>query len=346
MAEVEISYKGSNIATMNASGTKTLLTEAKYLEDDVTITYARPSAPSGTKNISITQNGVTTEDVTNYASAQITANVPNTYSAGDEGKVVSNSALVAQTSRNIDTNGTYDTTTNNEVVVNVSGGGGISVDDIATNSAPSGAITVNSTSIADGAFRSKPITSIYAPNALTVGRNAFQGTSITNISPTDFPALSNNERIVGFGNMASLVTIKLNVVARNDDGSGPFRYNSNMTNLELPYSSGSWGTGNNWAANCTKLKLVDLGNTKSIGNSSFASCSALRTLILRNSRAVVTSPSWAVGNFGGLFTYATSSKVYVPNALISSYQTASNWSSAYAAGLTFEKIEGSIYELS
>ena len=32
--------------------------------------------PSGTKNISITENGVRTEDVTNYASAQITTNVP------------------------------------------------------------------------------------------------------------------------------------------------------------------------------------------------------------------------------------------------------------------------------
>lgn len=31
--------------------------------------------PTGTKNISITQNGTTTEDVTNYASAQITVNV-------------------------------------------------------------------------------------------------------------------------------------------------------------------------------------------------------------------------------------------------------------------------------
>lgn len=123
MAEVEISYKGSNIATMNASGTKTLLTEAKYLEDDVTITYTRPSAPSGTKNISITANGVTTEDVTNYASAQITANVPNTYSAGDEGKVVSNGALVAQGSDTVTQNDTYDTTLISSLTVNVSGGG-------------------------------------------------------------------------------------------------------------------------------------------------------------------------------------------------------------------------------
>ena len=34
------------------------------------------STPTGTKQISITSNGTTTEDVTNYANAQITVNVP------------------------------------------------------------------------------------------------------------------------------------------------------------------------------------------------------------------------------------------------------------------------------
>lgn len=54
----------------------------------------------------------------------VTVNVPNTYSASDDGKVVDNGSLVAQTSRNIILNGTYDTTKNNSVVVNVSGGSG------------------------------------------------------------------------------------------------------------------------------------------------------------------------------------------------------------------------------
>ena len=39
-------------------------------------TASQGITPTGTKNISITQNGTTTEDVTNYASAQITVNVP------------------------------------------------------------------------------------------------------------------------------------------------------------------------------------------------------------------------------------------------------------------------------
>ena len=81
--------------------------------------------PTGTKNISITANGVTTEDVTNYASAQITANIPNTYAAADEGKVVSNGALVAQGSDTVTQNDTYDTTLISSLTVNVSGGGNV-----------------------------------------------------------------------------------------------------------------------------------------------------------------------------------------------------------------------------
>lgn len=82
--------------------------------------------PTGTKNINT--NG--THDVTNYASAQVA--VPNSYAAGDEGKVVSNGALVAQGSDTVTQNDTYDTTLISSLTVNVSGGGGgIDLSDIA-----------------------------------------------------------------------------------------------------------------------------------------------------------------------------------------------------------------------
>ena len=53
--------------------------------------------------------------------------ITNQYTAGDEGKVVSNGALVAQTAypTTITENGTYNTTENNSVTVNVAASGNI-----------------------------------------------------------------------------------------------------------------------------------------------------------------------------------------------------------------------------
>ena len=54
----------------------------------------------------------------------VNVNVQTSFTPSDEGKVVSNGALVAQTplSQDITQNGTYDTTLNNSITVNVSGG--------------------------------------------------------------------------------------------------------------------------------------------------------------------------------------------------------------------------------
>lgn len=41
MADITLSYKGSTIATMSASGSKTIQTKEKYCEDDITILYDR-----------------------------------------------------------------------------------------------------------------------------------------------------------------------------------------------------------------------------------------------------------------------------------------------------------------
>lgn len=74
--------------------------------------------PTGTKTITANGTGI---DVYNYQYADVA--VPNSYSAGDEGKVVSNGALVAQSSDTVTANDTYDTTLINSLTVNVSGGG-------------------------------------------------------------------------------------------------------------------------------------------------------------------------------------------------------------------------------
>lgn len=94
MSDVTIKYKGQSIATMDASGTKTLQTQGKYCEGDIGVEYVKPAGPTGTKQISITANGTTTEDVTNYASAEITVNV----SGGGGGSILSGSVTPATNS--------------------------------------------------------------------------------------------------------------------------------------------------------------------------------------------------------------------------------------------------------
>lgn len=75
MSDITVTFKNETILTMDASGSKPLLTQGKYCEDDISITYVKPATPSGTKQISITQNGTTTEDVAAYANAEINVNV-------------------------------------------------------------------------------------------------------------------------------------------------------------------------------------------------------------------------------------------------------------------------------
>lgn len=43
MSDVSISYKGAEIASLDDSGMKTLLTSGKYCEDDIEVAYTKPS---------------------------------------------------------------------------------------------------------------------------------------------------------------------------------------------------------------------------------------------------------------------------------------------------------------
>ena len=58
MADVTLTYKGSTIAEMNNSGTKTLKTSGKYCEGDIGVSYVKPSSggSGGDYNIIVTNN--------------------------------------------------------------------------------------------------------------------------------------------------------------------------------------------------------------------------------------------------------------------------------------------------
>lgn len=262
------------------------------------------TTPTGTKRISITENGTTTEDVAAYASAEIT--------------------------------------------VNVSGGGGISIDDIAAGTAPSGDITVNVSTIAAGAFSRKPITGISAPNCTQVLGNAFYDTEIvdvtlpnvSSIGASAFQNCSKLRRLVigGAGNISA------NYWIQNCPSLIELRA-PNATN----FSPGGFGfQGDN------SLDILDIGFSPSLYSSSLPATAPLSVIIMRKSNALVSLQSGVNSICGVAFAEGgPGGTIYIPEVLYNhlgdgsslDYKAATNWSTLEARGtVTWAKIEGSAWE--
>lgn len=117
----------------------------------------------------------------------------------------------------------------------------------------------------------------------------------------------------------------------------------NMTISTLYYAF-----GNTTATNaCQLLEFCDIGSSKAIASSAFANCYSLEKLVIRRSDAICTLQTTSAFTNTPMDGYnSKTGTVYVPSALISSYQTAINWKTLYDGGtVTFEAIEGSDYEL-
>lgn len=234
--------------------------------------------PTGTKQISISANGTTTEDVAVYASAEITVAVPSA-SLG---------------TKSITENGTYDAEDDSldgydSVTVNVSGGGTDTLEARLTGQLTSYENN-NITTLYAQSFRDyTPLTSLKCHNVQTIGNAAIYGCT-------------------------------------------------GLTHLAFPHLSGFTAI-----QNCSNLEVLDIG--LSGGNFQTVSGDAkLATLIIRSSHVPAlgnityfNNTPFASGKTGGT--------LYVPQAMISSYQSANNWSTilGYATN-NIQKIEGSIYE--
>ena len=115
----------SNLTDIAGAIRAKLGVETTYRPGDMAAAIGSIETPN-LEALTVTQNGSYSPSTGKNGFSGATVNVPNSYAAADEGKVVSSGALVAQTARAsaITSNGTYDTTANNSVTVNVSGGGG------------------------------------------------------------------------------------------------------------------------------------------------------------------------------------------------------------------------------
>ena len=277
--------------------------------------------PNGT--LEITQNG--SHNVAAYESVDVDVPIPDGYIVPSGTKEINQngthdvtqyaSVEVAVPDREIvlqdievTENGTYSAAAGydgiGQVTVNVaaSGGGGEDhLDDFLSGTLTE--IDSNATKVMAYCGRGQTaLTSVKLPNATSIGTYAFYGCNgITSL---------NTPKVTSLGTYA-------------------FYGCSKLVEVNFPKAATVPST---CFYQCSGLAFADFGAAKSIAGNAFAYCSKLKTLILRYASAVVTITSTS---FSG-FTF--SGYVYVPKALLESYEADSTWSSN-APSAKFRAIE-------
>lgn len=187
---------------------------------------------------------------------------------------------------------------------------------------PAGAITSNITQFKNyngqNAFYGRSgITSITLPNLTLFGSSTFAG--IPNVTRINLP----NANVVDYSNGLFISCPKLELIVlpkvTNAIWNGSFRYDS-------------------------ALEIADLVTRSLPQGEHFRDCPSFKTLILRHNDVCALGNVSAFTN-SPFASNGTGGTLYVPQSLISSYQSATNWSTILGyANNQIKAIEGSIYE--
>lgn len=144
------------------------------------------------ETLNVNSNG-TTNAPSGTAYNKVVANVPNTYAAGDEGKVVSSGQLVAQTAHaQVTQNGVVDTTTNNSVEVAVP--------------QPSGSVNINDNGTVDVTNYVSAVVNVPQGAQVFTGTVELNNTSTSDLSiPVNVSAASHFE-VIAYADRTGLVS--------------------------------------------------------------------------------------------------------------------------------------------
>lgn len=379
MNGVQLVYELATATTVQLTPTevKTLLGSNNVWADsgDIAVGYKADVylseggvTPTGTKSITITSNGTTTEDVTNYASASITTNVPA--SAVDTG------------TKNISTNGTHDVvgyaSASVAVPASVVDSGTKSITSNGTHDvigyASASVAVPNSYSASD---EGKVVSNgaLVAQTSDTVTQNGTVDTTLidelTVNVPTGGGGIDINEWVTGTAYAQDTAVITVDITRSDAFSGAPFKKvvwdysrSSNPNSCQRVFDNGKMeaviftgftgilgSSSSGWFDRCTSLTTFD-APMSGIHASQFSNCSALDTLILRKSSSLCSLASNAL-NATKFKNGGAGGTIYIPKALYDhlgdgtslDYKSATNWSTYDGYGtITWAKIEGSAYE--
>lgn len=215
--------------------------------------------------------------------------------------------------------GASDTTLSDAVdtlVDGYGGGGGWETEDILLGRAPTGDVVVNSAIPAYGFAGRTGITKIKSNSTYDLTSGAYG--IISNNGSFDLYA-PNVKNCVNYACTQNPGLIRFSAPSLTGAGANLLRQNQNMT-------------------------VADLGSIATLNATAMYGCTALKTIILRKSNAVTQLSSTGALQNTPFYTNGSGGTVYCPSALISAYQTATNWSTLYNGGtVTFVALENSAY---
>ena len=301
MADITIEYKNSTIATMSASGTKTLETAGTYCEDDITINYTKTGItvtetldPNGGTIVSISGDPVTSlqaKTVTPTSQSQ-TISADSGYDAISEVLVQGDSNLV---SSNI--------------------ASGVSIFGVVGTFAGGGDDLKNFIE------QHNTISSFSNSGISVIGTGAFAYCySLKEVSLPSCTSIETN----AFANCIRLTTVSIPLCTSIKGYT--FTGCTNLTTVSIPLCT---SIGSYAFSSCYYLATVSFPLCTNIGSNAFIRCFRLVSLYLTGSSIVnlLNSNAFSSTPIGG-YTYYTEGvygSVFVPSSLYSTYIASTNW---------------------
>lgn len=286
-----------------------------FAQAEVSVAVPIPAEPTGEKVVTITQNGEHTEDVKSFASAKINVNVP----VG----VTPQGTKEIQITQNGETTEDVSSFKNVHIVTNVpsSGGGtgGISqekydalVSLFTFSNQNVHLVNEDMTSLCPYAF-------YYRTNLVSAILNG-----VTNVEYSVFQGCSKLSSI----EMNSVQTI----------GNNAFLNASSLQEVVFPKLS---EIGSNVFSNCSALKKVKCDKATAIQYGAFTKCTALEVIDILGGRQIAMFTNDKINSLksfviredttvtplsSGVFGFSDATTIYVADNLVEEYKVATNWS--------------------